>query len=305
MKIFLTGATGFVGSTIAEKLKGRGYKVAGLAENAEAAAKLAEQNIEVIEGSLEDFDVLKKAASEADAVIHTAFRHGSGDYEKSAQLDRDVVKAFGEALARTNKPFIISSTSAILPDTRAMEANEDFPFDQNSKRRIRGETEWDMQQMSQKGVRAIVLRMPLFVYGRGGSAFVTFMIEEAKKANSANYIGSGEQIVSAIHVEDAADLFFSALETSTAKGVYNAATESVSMKDLNKAIAGLLNVKTQSISEEKGKEQFGKMGEFFSKNNQLSTEKARREIEWSPSAYTTITEDIENGSYRKYKEEKL
>ncbi len=302
MKVFLTGATDYVGSTIAEKLRGRGYKVTGLAKDSKAAAKLTEINVEIVEGNLEDFDVLKKAASEADAVIHTAFRHGGGDYEKSAQLDRDIVNAFGEALAQSNKPFIISSTSAILPDTRATEADEDFPFDQNSKRRIRGETEWDMQQMSQKGVRAIVLRMPLFIYGRGGSAFISFMIEEAKKSDSANYIGSGEQLVSAIHVEDAADLFVAALETSTAKGIYNVATESVSMKALNEAIARLLDIKTQSISEEKGNEQFGKMGEFFNKNNQLSAEKAKRQIEWSPSEFTTITEDIENGSYRKYKE---
>ncbi len=302
MKIFLTGASGYVGSVVAEKLKGRGYKVSGLAKDADAASKLAAKNIEVVEGNLNDFDLLKKVASEADAVIHTAFRHGGGDYEAAAQLDRDVVKAFGEALANTNKPLIITSTSSVLADTRSVKADEDFPFDENSKRRIRGETERDMQQLPQKGVRAIVLRMPLFIYGRGGSTFVTFMIEEARKANSANYIGSGEQIVSAIHVEDAANLFVAALETSTAKGVYNVATESVSMKNLNSAIARLLNIETKGISEEKGREQFGKMGEFFIKNNQLSAEKAKSEIEWLPSSFTTIEEDIENGSYRKHKE---
>ena len=223
MKVFLTGATGYLGSVIAEKLKGKGYKIAGFARDDEAEAKLSEKNIAVVRGDLEDFDALKKAAGVADVVIHTAFRHGSGDYAESAQLDRDVVKAFGEALAQTNKPLIIASTAAVLGDTRFVEADEDYPFDQNSKRLLRGETERDMQQMSSKGVRAIVLRMPLFIYGRGGSAFVSFMIEEAKKAGSANYMGSGEQKVSAIHVEDAADLFVAALDTSTAKGVYNVA----------------------------------------------------------------------------------
>lgn len=302
MKIFLTGATGYLGSTIAEKLKGRGYKVVGLAKDVESAAKLAEKNIEVVEGSLEDFDVLKKAASDADGVIHTAFRHGSGDYAASAQLDCDVVNAFGAALAGTNKPLIITSTAAVLGDTRQFEADEDFPFDQNSKRLIRGETERNMQQMSSRGVRAVVLRMPLFIYGRGGSAFVTFMIEEAKKANSANYVGSGEQRVSAIHVEDAADLFIAALEKGTAKGVYNVAAESVSMKNLNSAIAGLLDIKTKSISIEKGGEQFGKMGEFFSMNSQLDASKIKRDLDWSANSFTTILEDIENGSYRKHKE---
>lgn len=304
MKIFLTGATGYVGSTIAEKLKRRGHKVVGLAKSEEAAAKLAENNIEAVMGNLEDFEILKKAAAASDGVIHTAFRHGSGDYEESAQLDRDVVNAFGEALAGTNKPLIIASTSAILADTRMFEADEDFAFDQNSKRRIRGETERDMEQMSSKGVRAIVLRMPLFIYGRGGSAFITFMIEQAKMANSVNYIGSGDYSVSAIHVEDAANLFIAALEKSTAKGVYNVAAESVSMKELNEAVARLLDVETKSISEEKGREQFGKMSDFFSMNNQLDAAKIKRELDWSPNSFTTILDDVENGSYRKYKEYK-
>ena len=192
MKVFLTGATGYLGSVIAEKLKGKGHKVSGLARNDEADAKLRDKGIEVVRGSLDDLDVLKNAARASDAVIHTAFRHGGGDYETSAKLDRSVVNAFGEVLAQTNKPLIIASTAAVLGDTRFVEADEDHPFDPNSKRLLRGETERDMQQMSSKGVRAIVLRMPLFIYGRGGSAFISFMIEEAKKAGSANYIGSGD-----------------------------------------------------------------------------------------------------------------
>ena len=242
--IFLTGATGYLGSVVAEKLKGRGYKVFGLARNAKSVAKLAEKGIEAIEGSLSDLDVLKKAAKEADAVFHTAFNH-SGNYDANAKLDRDAVKAFGEALEATNKPFIVTSTSAILHDTRTLEVDEDFPFNPESSRVIRGETERDVQQLSSKGIRSIALRMPLFIYGRGGSGFVPYMIRQAKEAGSANYIGSGEEIVSAIHVEDAAELFIAALETSTAKGVYNVATEGVSLKALNKSIARLLNVEAK------------------------------------------------------------
>ncbi len=298
-KIFLTGATGYLGSVIAEKLKTRGYKVFGLARNTESVAKLNENNIEAIEGNLRDLDILKKAARENDAVFHTAFNH-SGDYSANAKLDRDVINAFGEALAGTDKPLIITSSSAILADTKSMEADEDYPFDPNSSRVVRGEAERDIQQMSQKGVRAIALRFPLFIYGRGGSLFLPFMINQAKTVGSANYIGEGSEMVSAIHVEDAAELFVAALETGTAKGVYNAVTESVSLKDLNESIARMLNIKAKSISAEKGREQFGGVFEFLSKNNQLSAEKAKRQIEWSPSAFRTIEEDIENGSYRKF-----
>ena len=108
MKIFLTGATGFVGSVVAEKLKGKGYKVSALARNDDAAAKLEAKNIEVLRGELSDFDVLKQGAGEADAVIHTAFSHNFADYNDAVKLDREVIKTFGEALAQSNKPLIAS-----------------------------------------------------------------------------------------------------------------------------------------------------------------------------------------------------
>jgi nucleoside-diphosphate-sugar epimerase len=302
MKVFLTGASGYVGSVVAEKLKGRGHKVTGLARNDESEAKLEEKKIESVRGELHDFEVLKSAASESDAVIHTAFSHNFDDYNDAVKLDREVIKNFAEALAGTNKPFIVTSSSAILGDTRSNLADEDYPFDENSPRRMRGEAERDALQLSSKGIRSIVLRLPLFVYGRGGSSFVPFIIEQAKKENSANYVEPVDRRVSAVHVDDLADLYLLALETSTAKGLYNAAAESVSLKDLSEAAARLLNVKAKSISKEKAREQFGKMFDFLSINNQLSAEKAVRDLRWTPKDFHTITDDIENGSYRKFKE---
>ena len=302
MKVFLTGATGFIGSVVAERLKGKGHKVVGLARNDESEAKLNAKNIETVRGELHDFEVLKNAASEADAVIHTAFSHNFADYNDAVKLDRDVIKTFGEALAQTNKPLIITSSSSILGDTRSNEADEDYPFGENSPRKFRGESERDVLQLSSKGIRGIVLRLPLFVYGHSGSSFVPFVIKQSKQTGSANYIESGEQKVSAVHVEDAADLYVLALETGTAKGLYNVAAESVSMKEMNESAARLLDLKAKSIGEEKAKEQFGKMFDFLSINNQMSAEKARRDLRWSPAADRLILDDIENGSYRKFKE---
>ena len=207
MKIFLTGATGYIGSVVAERLKGKGYKISGLARSDESAAKLEAKNIEVVRGELRDFDVLKSAAQNADAVIHTAFSHNFDDFNDAVKLERDVIKTFGEVLARTNKPLIITSGSSVLGDTKNAVADEDFPFDQNSSRVLRGEAERDVVQLSSKGIRSIVLRLPLFVYGRSGSSFLPFVIEQAKKEHSANYAGSGENKISAVHVEDAADLY--------------------------------------------------------------------------------------------------
>lgn len=302
MKIFLTGATGYVGSAVAERLKGRGFQVAGLARNDESEAKLNEKKIEAVRGDLNNLEVLRNAAKDSDAVIHTAFSHNFEDYNDAVNLDREVIKAFAEVMKQTNKPLIVTSSSAVLGDTRSNEADEDYPFGENSSRKLRGEAERDVLQLPQIGIRAIVLRLPLFVYGRSGSSFVPFVINQAKKENSANYVESGEQKVSAVHIDDVADLYFLALDTSTAKGIYNVAAESVSLKELNEAVARLLDVKARSISAEKAKEQFGKMFEFLSINNQLDAAKAKRDLKWSPSSYHSILDDIENGSYRKYKE---
>ncbi len=301
MKVFLTGATGFVGAVVAEKLKDKGHKIVGLARNEEAEAILNAKNIETVRGELDDVEVLKNAAREADAVIHTAFSHNFKDYNDAVKLDREVIKTFAEALAQSNKPLIVTSSSSILGDTRLNEADEDYPFDQKSSRLLRGEAERDVLQLSSKGIRGIVLRLPLFVYGRSGSSFVPFVINQAKQNGSANYAESGEQKVSAVHVEDAADLYVLALETSTAKGLYNVAAESVSIKEINEAVARLLDVKAKSVRSEQAKEQFRKMFNFLSINNQLSAEKARRDLRWSPNDYRSILDDIENGSYRKFK----
>ena len=137
MKIFLTGATGFVGSVIAEKLKGKGHKIVGLARNDEAEAKLSAKNIEAIRGDVSDFDVLKRAAQNADAVIHTAFSHAFAEFSDAVKLEREVIKTFGDALAQTNKPVIVTSGSSVLGDTRGNAADEDYPFDQNAPRVLR------------------------------------------------------------------------------------------------------------------------------------------------------------------------
>lgn len=300
MRIFLTGATGYVGSVVAERLKNKGHKIVGLARNEEAEAKLNAKNIETVRGELSNFEVLKNAARDADAVIHTAFSHNFEDYNDAVNLDREVIKSFAEALAQTNKPLIVTSSSSVLGDTRSNEADEDYPFGENSSRKLRGEAERDVLQLSSKGIRSIVLRLPLFVYGRSGSSFVPFVINQARAAGSANYVESGEQKVSAVHVEDAADLYVLALETSTAKGLYNVAAESVSMKEMNESAARLLDIKAKSIREEKAREQFGKMFEFLSINNQLDASRAKENLGWSPNSYRTILEDIENGSYREF-----
>lgn len=300
MKIFLTGASGYVGSAVLERLKGRDFEIFALARNDESEAKLREKGVEIVRGELADFEVLKNAAKNADAVVHTAFSHNFEDYDDAVRLDREVVKTFAEALAQTNKPLVVTSSSSILGDTRFNEADEDYPFGENSTRKARGEVERDCLQLPQIGIRAVVLRLPLFVYGRAGSSFVPFLINQAKSENSANYIESGEMEVSAVHVDDVADAYFLALDNSTAKGLYNVAAEIVSLKELSEAVGRLLDVKTKSLSKEAAHEKFGKMFDFLSINNKLDASKIKRDLQWKPQDYHSILDDIENGSYRKY-----
>jgi len=298
MKVFLTGATGYIGSVVAEKLSEKRYEVTGLARDDAAEGKLRDKKIMPVRGGLEDVELLKRGANEADAVIHTAFSHEFSDYNDAVKLENKVIEAFAESLAHTNKPFIATSSSAFLGDTKENPADEDYPYDQNSPRLLRGEAEQEALAMSQKGVRSIVLRLPLFVYGRGGSSFVPFMIKQAKQNGSANYIGSGAERVSAVHVEDAADLYILALETSTAKGLYNVSSENLSLKELNEAIARLLDTQAKSITPDEAQKKFGAMTGFLSINNQLSAEKARSGLGWQARSNKTITDDIENGSYK-------
>jgi nucleoside-diphosphate-sugar epimerase len=301
MKVFLTGATCYIGSVVAEKLSARGHKVTGLARNETAEAKLREKGIEPLRGDLKDVESLKRGANEMDATIHTAFIHDFSDYDGAVRTENAAIAAFADALAGTNKPFIATTGSGFLGDTRETIADEDYPYDRNSPFYSRGESEQDILKLSQKGIRSIVLRLPFFVYGRGGSSFAPFLIGQARAAGAANYAGAGNERISAVHVEDAADLYVLALETSTAKNLYNVSAETVSLKDLNEAVARLLNVKAKSISVEEAQKQFGAMFGFLSINNQLSAERAQRELGWKAKANTSITDDIENGSYHALK----
>ncbi len=300
MKVFLTGATGYVGAVVAEKLQNKGYEIVGLARDDESEAKLRGQGIEPLRGDLKDLESLKNGAQNSDAVIHTAFIHDFSDYDGAVETDRAATAAFSEALAGTNKPFISTSGSAFLGDTHESPADEDFPYDRNSPFFQRAEAEQDALALARKGIRSIVLRLPVFVYGRAGSAFVPFLITQAKANGSANYIESGAKKASAVHVEDAADLYVLALETSTAKGLYNVAAENVSFRNLSESVARLLNVKAKSISTEEAKRQFGALFGFLSISNQIDARRAQNELGWRISSGKTILEDIENGSYRKF-----
>ena len=297
MKVFLTGATGYVGPVVAEKLLENKHEVLGLARNDAAGNKLKEKGVKPLRGDLTDLESLKRGARESDAVIHTAFGHDFANFDKMVQDELDAVAAFTEVLQNTGKPFIATSAPAFLGDTGDEIADEDFPIDESSYFAIRARAEKDILAANEKGVRAVALRLPFYVYGRAGSTFVPVLIEKAKKDGATYYVEGGAQKVSAVAVEDAAQLYVSALENRHAKGLYNVAAENVTNRQIAEAIAKLVSVKAERVSLSEASEKFGALAGFMTINNQISAAKAKAELDWKPQTEIGILRDIESGSY--------
>lgn len=298
MRIFLTGATGYVGSVVAEKLLEGGHEVIGLARNKASEAKLIAKGVKPLRGDLTDLESLRRGASEADGVVHTAFGHDFANFGKMVQEEIDAVNAIVEVIEGSNKPLIATSAPAFLGDTGEIIADETYPIDENSYFVVRAASERNIVAAAEKGVRSVALRLPFYVYGRGGSLFIPFLIGLAQQNGAAYYVGEGAEKTSAAHVDDVANAYVLALETETAKGLYNIVAENISNKTIAESIARNVGVATESISPTMAAEKFGAMIGFFTINNQISADKAKRELGWQASDANSITKDIEYGSYK-------
>ena len=298
MKVFLTGATGYVGSVVAEKLLQNGHTVLGLARNETSEVKLRELGVEPMLGDLVDLKSLKRGALESDATIHTAFGQDWANFDKMVQNERDAIAAFVEALAETKNPFIATSAPAFLGDTGDKIADENYPVDENSYFIGRARAEEDIVHADKKLVRSVALRLAFYIYGRAGSSFVPFLIEQAKRNGAAYYVGDGAERTSAAHVEDVADAYVLALENHDARKLYNITAESPSNREIAEAIGKLVGVPAQSVSFAEGAAKFGAMIGFLTISNRITSDKAKRELNWTPRTAHKILDDIENGSYR-------
>lgn len=300
MKVFLTGATGYIGSVVAEKLQAAGHSVVGLARNDAADAKLRKLGIEPYRGDLREPESLARAAQEADGVIHTAFIHDFSDFEGAVRVERATIATFVDALSGSGKPFIATSGTGLLGDTGDQPVNEEFPVKPGFVLAARVEAEQDILRAAQRGVKSVALRLPLHVYGRGGSVFVPMWIKAARSTGVVRYIDSGENKLSVVHVDDAAQLYVLALENAPAGSVFHAAAEfGVTGKALAEAIGRLVGCKVESISMEEATATMGPaLAAFMSINNQTNAAKAMQQLGWKPQATVSFLEDIEHGSYR-------
>jgi nucleoside-diphosphate-sugar epimerase len=282
MRVFVTGATGWVGSVVVRELLGAGHQVTGLARSDGSAARVTAAGAGVFMGSLEDTDGLKVAAAAADGVIHTGYVHDfspSGDPAAAAALDGRVIAAFGEALAGTGKPLVVASGLPTPPATGVV-TEETRSVDPVHPR----VSEPAALAVAERGVRASVVRLPPSVHGEGDYWFIPIFIDVARKSGVSAYIGDGANVWPAVHRVDAARLFRLALEQAPAGTLLNAgAVEGVPFREIAEVIGRHLGVPATSVAPADARDQFGPLAGFAAVNVPASSAVTRQRFGWQPA----------------------
>ncbi len=300
MKIFVTGASGWIGSAVVPELINAGHQVVGLSRSEESAEKLQAAGVEVVRGTLDDIQLLKDTAKDSDGVIHLAFKHDvafiQGDFAAAALADREAVEAFGEALEGSGKPFVIAS--GLLGVTPGKKTTEEDGLDAGKATASpRIATAHIVLGLADKGVRSSVVRLAPTVHGDGDHGFMFTIASLAKQNGRAGYVGDGSSRWPAIHRLDAARLFRLAVEKAPAGTVLHAAAEEgVAMKDIAEAIGKGLSIPVVSITPEEVSKQFGHLALFIGFDSPASNEITKKLLDWEPS-HPGLIEDISSGYY--------
>jgi nucleoside-diphosphate-sugar epimerase len=292
MKVLLTGATGYIGSAVAEALLEAGHEVMGLARSDEAARKLEEGGVRPVRGSLQDSESLASAAREADGVIHTA----STNNAEAPQADAQAVAAILEALEETNKPFIYTSGVWVLGNTEDRVADEESQLDPTPLVAWRPANEQRVLDAAARGVRSIVIR-PGIVYGRT-RGIIGGMIQAGRQSGVVRFVGTGENRWPLVHVEDLADLYVKALEKAPAGTLLMAASgPSLRVREVAEAAARAAGVdgRVESWPIEQAREKIGPYADALVLDQQVSGAKAMRLLDWKPQA-PSLLEELERSS---------
>jgi nucleoside-diphosphate-sugar epimerase len=291
MRIFVTGATGFVGSVVVADLIGAGHDVVGLVRSAEGARVLALAGAEPVQGDLGDLEALGVLAQKADAVIHTAFNHDFSRMAESCELDRLVLEAFGTALEGSNKPLIVTAGLPLLPGQLVSEGDEPAPG-RHSTPRVSEQT---AMSMIERGVRAMVIRMAQ-VHDQTKQGFASYLLKHARKKGVSAYPGEGLNRWAAVHRLDAGRLYRLVLERGAAGERYHAvAEEGVPMREIAQAIGRKLEVPVVSLSAEASAEHFGWLNRIASMDITASSEQTQLKMPWFPKESPTLLFDLKTG----------
>lgn len=294
MRVFVTGATGFIGSAIVQELIGAGHQVVGLARSDEAARSLIAAGAQVHRGSLDDTDSLRRGAADSDGVIHTGFIHDFSKFKAVCETDRKVIEALGSALAGTQRPLVVTSAIGLLTQGRlAVEADIPPP---GPNPRIASEEAADAVAAS--GVRVAVVRLPPSVHGAGDHGFVPILIKIAREKGLSVYKGDGLNRWPAVHRLDAAHLYRLVLEKAPAAGTrfHGVAEEGIAFREIAEVIGRRLNIPVVSKSPEEAAVHFDWFAHFAAFDVPASARQTRDLLGWRPVQPGLIA-DIDSDGY--------
>jgi nucleoside-diphosphate-sugar epimerase len=296
MRVFITGASGFIGKAVTKELLGKGHTVVGLARSDKAAEELVAVGAGVKRGSLSDLYILKEGASASDGVIHLAFIHDFANYERSCQTDREAIQAMGDVLAGSNRPLIITSGTMLLPHGHP--GTEDDSFDASSPTfAARGLSEELTKSLASRGISTVIMRLAPVNHGDGDShMFISTLIATAREKGVSIYVGDGLNCWPAVHCLDTAVAYRLALEKATAGSTFHVVAERVKMKDIAQTIGNKIDVPVQSKSTEEAQEHFGPFGLVVGADNPVSSQKTRQELDWNPQQRGLLA-DLQDGKY--------
>ncbi|UHG93826.1 SDR family oxidoreductase [Spirosoma oryzicola] len=292
MRVFLTGASGFIGSAIVQELIQAGHQVVGLVRSDASAKSLTEAGGEPFIGSLDDLDGLARGASAADAVIHTAFVHDFSNYAASAQTDKRAIETFGTALAGSNRPLIVTAGILVLQSSHGDLITEDDLATPEPRA-----SETATMAFTDSGVRTSVIRLPPSVHDKGDHGFVPALIDIARQKGVSAYVGNGNNRWPAVHRLDAAKLYRLALEKGTAGSRYNViADQGIPFREIAETIGRHLNLPVVSKSPEEAPDHFAWLARFVAFDSPASSAKTREQLAWQPTQPGLI-EDLNMGHY--------
>ena len=293
MRVFVTGASGFIGSAVVPELLGGGHRVVGLARSDESAAAIAELGAEVHRGDLEDLEALRAAAETSDGVIHLGFIHDFSQYHDSVGIDAQAIDTLGAALEGSERPLVIASGIAAVrdgdaPATERDQPHPDFPRTPAAQRTI---------SFTERGIRSSVVRLPPTVHGEGDHGFVPTLIDIARTRGVSGYIGDGSNRWPAVHRLDAASLFRLTLENAPGGSILHAIDdEGVATRHIAEVIGRHLDVPVVSIDPDDAAAHFGWLATIFATDLPASSALTRELLDWHPTQPRLI-DDLDKGHY--------